>query len=53
MQKIRMLALSGFLVFAVLIAAGQNERDSAGHVLEEARQAAGGDALNRSGEIVT
>lgn len=53
MQKIRMLALSGFLVFAVLIAAGQNERDSAGHVLEEARQAAGGDAWNRIGEIVT
>lgn len=53
MQKIRMVALSGFLVFAVLIAAGQNEGDSARHVLEEARQATGGDAWDRVAEIVT
>lgn len=53
MQKIRMLALVSFLVFVIVIVAGQNERDSASHVLEDARQAAGGDAWNQVAEIVT
>jgi hypothetical protein len=53
MQKIRMLVVSGFLVFAVVIASRQNEGNSAGDVLETARQAAGGDAWSRVAEIVT
>jgi aspartyl protease len=53
MQKARVLGVSGLLLFAVLIAAGQNNNDSARRALEEARQAAGGDAWSRVGEIVT